>query len=319
MRDADAPAEALAGMGREPDAPKPETGLASEAGSADTTPASPEPGSTAELAPKPSEVEPPASESAGEETPPSEPEPIPGPESQPEPESEPESESKRPSVANLLPKKRSRRIVLAVALVLLVAAIVAACLFAWNRWYRFDDRADMQGTWYAVGTTVPIEIDEASIKLTEDVTYQYEIDAHDKTIRYTFGPMQGQGRYWFSDDRQYLVITDGSDFDGTSTALDDLLHSIGDMGDKVTGADMKLPEGEGIIAFCREPDPEALAREEAEKAAKAKAEEEARKEAERKEAEEAAEWEDYYYEEEYYEEEAPAEEPSDEEPANENE
>lgn len=306
MRDADAPAEALAGMPApdpipEPE-PAPETKLEPEDGQEPEP--QPESGMTAESAPAP-EPEP-------KPVPKPEPEPVgaqpPAPESQPESEPEPERPNPIRSLWNRLPQKRSHRIALIIAVVVFIAAIIATCLFAWNRWYRFDDHADMQGTWYVVGTTVPIEIDETSIKLNDDVTYQYEIDAREKTIHYTFGPMEGQGRYWFSDDRQYLVITDGRDFDSTGTAIEDILHSLSDTADKVTGAGMKLPEGDGIIAFSREPDPEALAREEAEAAAKAKAEEEARKEAERKAAEEAAAWEEYYYEEEYYEEEAPAEE-----------
>lgn len=211
-----------------------------------------------------------------------------------------------------------RRIVLVLTVVIVAAIAVAVGLFTWNRWYRFDDRADMQGEWYVVGTTVPVTIDESSIHLTDDVTYQYEINPQDKTIRYTFGPMEGQGRYWFSDDRQYLVITDGDEFTSTGTAFDDLLHSFGDMADKATGADMKLPEGEGIIAFSREPDAQALAREKEEAAKKAAAEEAARKEEERRAAEEAAaeaaEWEEYY-EEEYYEEPAADEQPAEEQPA----
>ncbi|MBQ9043780.1 MAG: hypothetical protein IJ111_13315 [Eggerthellaceae bacterium] len=203
-----------------------------------------------------------------------------------------------------------RRILLILTAVIVVAIAVAVALFTWNRWYRFDDHADMQGEWYVVGTTVPVSIDESSIHLTDDVTYQYEINPQDKTIRYTFGPMEGQGRYWFSDDRRYLVITDGDDFTSTGTAFDDLLHSFGDMADAMTGSNMKLPEGEGIIAFSREPDAHALAREQEEAAKKAAAEEAARKEEERRAAEEAAaeaaELEEYY-EEDYYEE-APADE-----------
>lgn len=249
------------------------------------------------------------------------PEPGPGPESAPAPESEPEpaseqpSSRKRPSIASAKQGMSiRRRIAIAAAIVVVAAIAVAVALFTWNRWYRFDDHADMQGEWYVVGTTVPVSIDESAIHLTDDVTYQYEINPQDKTIRYTFGPMEGQGRYWFSDDRQYLVITDGDEFTSTGTAFDDLLRSFGDMADKASGSDVKLPEGEGIIAFSREPDAQALAREREEAAQKAAAEEAARKEAERiaaeqaaAEAAEAAAWEEYY-EEEYYEEEPPAEE-----------
>ncbi len=208
------------------------------------------------------------------------------------------------------PSKRKLRTVLIVVGVILGLLLVAGILFAWNRWLRFDDHTDMQGEWYVVGTAVPVTIDESSIRLTADVTYEYEINTQDKTIRYKFGPMEGQGRYWFSDDRLHLVITDGDSYTASSTAVDDLLHMFSDLPDKVTGSEVKLPEGEGIIAFSRTPDAEALAKQKSEEAAKAAAEEAARKAAEeekaRREAEEAAEAEYYYYEEEPAGEGAPA-------------
>lgn len=212
---------------------------------------------------------------------------------------------------------RKARVAIIIGAIVLVAGIVVAALFVWNRWYRFDDHADMQGEWYVVGTTVPVTIDETSIHLTGDVTYNYEINAHDKTISYSFGTMKGQGRYWFSDDRKYLVITDGDEFTGSSTAIDDLLHAFKDLTGKVSGSEAKLPEGEGIIAFSRAPDADALARQKKEAADKAAAEAAARQEAERRAAEEAAaaEGENYSYEEEYVEE--PVAEPAGEPPANE--
>ncbi len=234
------------------------------------------------------------------------PQPEPGPEPEPgqEPSSEPKARTplKRPSIH--LPRKKGARIALIVIAIVVVVVAVAGVLFAWNRWYRFDDHADMQGEWYVVGTTVPVTIGESSIRLTDDVTYQYEINAHDKTIRYTFGPMEGQGRYWFSDDRQHLVITDGDEFTSAGNAVDDLLRTFTDLTDKVSGSGLKLPEGEGIIAFSREPDADALAKQQAEAERKAAEEAAERKAAEEEEARIAAEeaaaaavLTEYYYEE----------------------
>ena len=207
-----------------------------------------------------------------------------------------------------------RRVVLVIAAVLVIAVGVATAWFVWNRWYRFDDHADIQGTWYVVGTTVPVSIDGDSIRLTDDVTYHYEMNSQDKTIRYVFGPMEGRGRYWLSDDREYLVITDGDEYTSTGTAIEDLLRAFSELPERASGNEPTLPEGDGIIAFSRQPDADAAAKEQAEADAKKKAEEDARKEAERAAAEEAAreaaEAEEYYY----YEEEAPvAEEPAPEE------
>ena len=221
------------------------------------------------------------------------------------------------------PMSLKRRIAIVIGAVLFVALIAAGLFYTWNRWYRFDDHADLQGQWYVVGTTVPVEIDATSIHLTNDVVYQYELNTQDKTIRYTFGPMNGQGRYWFSDDRQYLVITDGDQFTSTGTAVDDLLRQFRELIDTAQGHETALPAGEGIIAFSREPDAKALEKERADAEAKKKAEEEARKAEERRAAEEAAaqaaEYEEGNYEEEPAGEEAPAEEPpAEERPAEEN-
>ena len=236
----------------------------------------------------------------------------------PEPGSEP---GRRPSVTERipvhLPAKRGARIALFAIAAVVVVVVVVAALFTWNRWYRFDDHADMQGEWYVVGTTVPVSVDETSIHLTDDVSYLYEINPQDKTITYTFGPMKGQGRYWISDDRRYLVITDGTEFTSTGTAFDDFVREFADIAGSATGAEAKLPEGDGVIAFSREPDAAALAREQKEAAEKAAAEEAARKAQEAEEARIAAEeaaqaaaWEEYYnnyyyYEEEEFEEGAP--------------
>lgn len=220
--------------------------------------------------------------------------------------------SKRDSAKQ--PHSKKLRIVVIVAAIVVVLACVTGLAFAWNRWYRFDDHADLQGTWYVVGTTVPVEIDATSIKLTDDVTYQYEINTREKTLSYTFGPMSGQGRYWFSDDRLNLVITDGDQYTAAGTAFEDLLRAFSDSFDRVTGSDLRLPEGEGIIALSRTPDAAALAKEQAEAEAKKKQEEEEAKQAEQEAAAEADAAEEYYYEEEYYEEgpseEVPAEDSS---------
>ncbi len=237
--------------------------------------------------------------------------PITGAETEQVAEEKPESKRAKfvKRVSSVIPSSRKMRVAIIAGSLAFILAIVLVSLFAWNRWYRFDDHADMQGEWYVVGSTVPVMIDETSIHLTDDVTYQYEINDHDKTISYTFGPMAGQGRYWFSDDRKYLVITDGDSFTGENTAFDDLMHMFADLPDKVSGSNIKLPEGEGIIAFSREPDPQAVAKKQEEEKAKAEAEEAARKEEERRAAEEAAEAEAYYSYEEEVVEETPAETP----------
>ena len=132
----------------------------------------------------------------------------------------------------------------------MVVAVIAVALFAFNRWGRYDDHADLQGTWYVIGTEVPITIDAETIRFNEEVSYNYEINSREKTISYTFGPMAGQGRYWFSDDRKHLVITDGDGYTAAGTTVDDLIHAFLDFSTSAGGGIVEMPQGEGIIAFC---------------------------------------------------------------------
>ena len=136
----------------------------------------------------------------------------------------------------------------------LVVAVIAVALFAFNRWGRYDDHADLQGTWYVMGTDVPITIDAESIRFNEEVSYNYEINPREKTISYTFGPMAGQGRYWFSDDRKHLVITDGDGYTAAGTTVDDMIHAFLDFSTTAGGGVVEMPQGEGIIAFSRTPE-----------------------------------------------------------------
>lgn len=148
--------------------------------------------------------------------------------------------------------------------VVLVAFLVAVGLFSWNRWYRFDDWADLQGTWYAVGTSVPITIDEDSIRFDEKTAYGYTVDTGKKAIGFSLGNLNGQGHYRFCDDRNCLVIEDGAGYSEWGTAIADLKVDISDFVATITDGEMPLPEGDGVIALCREPnrkthDPDAQA------------------------------------------------------------
>ena len=164
-----------------------------------------------------------------------------------------------------------RRAVVTLVVVLVVAAVAVASLFSWNRWGRYDDHADMQGEWYVEGTAVPVSIDAGAIHLSDSVAYKYAIDDREKTISYAFGNWEGQGRYWFSDDRAHLVLTDG-DFDGAATTVDDFAQAFQGLVAQASGGTPELPSGEGTVALSREPDPQALAEQEkAQKAAASKA------------------------------------------------
>ena len=130
-------------------------------------------------------------------------------------------------------------------------AVAAASLFAWNRWGRYNDVEDFKGTWYVQGTAVPVTVDDSLIHLADSVAYSYEIDDRDKTISYSFGDWTGQGRYWFSDDRSTLIITDGSDFTGAGNTADDFAKMLDQLKPGGGSPEADQAQEAGSIALSR--------------------------------------------------------------------
>ena len=138
------------------------------------------------------------------------------------------------------------------ALSLLIAVAAAVGLFSWDRWLRYDDAAEFQGSWQAHGTTGVVVIDGERISLTGDVAYSYQIDPMAKTVSFSFGSLEGQGRYRFSLDRSQLVITEGAGYSWLSTLIDD----IGWMADQLTRFVQGQPQvealpGDGVTVLDR--------------------------------------------------------------------
>ena len=125
------------------------------------------------------------------------------------------------------PKKRLwKRVVAIIVCIALAALLVFVGFVAGSRWVRFNDEADIQGQWFAYGTNVPINIEKETIAINENTAYSYHIDSIAKTIEYSFGNLKGQGRYWFNDGRDILIITDGRDYTMWSTLVDDVKYGM---------------------------------------------------------------------------------------------
>lgn len=92
-----------------------------------------------------------------------------------------------------------------------------------------------KGAWYANGTTSLVTVDGQEIHLTSDVAYGYALDTGAKTITFTFGDLQGQGRYRFSADRSELVITDGDGFSFWGNLFSDIGWQFGPAPHRVAG------------------------------------------------------------------------------------
>lgn len=101
----------------------------------------------------------------------------------------------------------SRRFLIG-SLVVILLLVIGTGLLAWNQWFRYDDAADIQGTWVIDGSSQSITINETDIVMTDDVSYPYTLDTFQKTISFSFKQYNGSGSYAFSPERTTLVITE---------------------------------------------------------------------------------------------------------------
>ncbi len=120
-----------------------------------------------------------------------------------------------PRMSKKAGKRRISRKAVAIASAVLVVLAVATSLLAWNQWLRYDDAADIQGTWRVEGSTATFTITDSQIQLTDEVSYPYTLDTFAKTISFSFGNYEGGGSYVFSPERDVLTITETApDADG---------------------------------------------------------------------------------------------------------
>lgn len=229
-----AAAQKPAGASKPADAPKPAAAPAPASTSKPS--ASPTPRKAAKIAPKPKPkpaiAAKPKSEKAPKET---------------VAKAKTAKEKKR-SKAKDKPRASKGKIAVRVILIVIVlslATFVAAV--SWDRWFRYDDSADIQGEWIVSGKSATTVIDGETIRLTNDVSYEYSLDTWDKTIAFTFSKLNGLGTYWFSDDRQQLVI----DEEGTTDIVRDVLRRLGiDTADPADGLD---PESSLVLVKVKGP------------------------------------------------------------------
>lgn len=139
-------------------------------------------------------------------------------------------------------------------LVAIAVVVVTVGSFSWGRWLRYNDAADFQGAWYANGTTSLVTVDGQEIHLTSDVAYGYALDTGAKTITFTFGDLQGQGRYRFSADRSELVITDGDGFSFWGNLFSDIGWQFGQLITGLQGREVPREEVvDGVTVLDRTP------------------------------------------------------------------
>ena len=115
----------------------------------------------------------------------------------------------------------SGRLGVRIAGVLLLVLVVVVALFAWNRWFRYDDAADLQGVW-TDESGAQLALDGQRMLVGDSVVYDYTVDAATKTIAYEFNDSKGYSAYRFSGDRTVLALRDVEQGGGTDWLM--VLH-----------------------------------------------------------------------------------------------
>lgn len=113
-----------------------------------------------------------------------------------------------------VPKMRGRgRIVAAIVGAVVLVGLIAGGLFAWDRWARYDDAADIQGVWLDEATGAQMAINEERMLLGGKLDYSYTIDPKEKTVSFHYEGDEGHASYRFSGDRQTLVFDESGKTD----------------------------------------------------------------------------------------------------------
>lgn len=126
-------------------------------------------------------------------------------------EAQPQRASETPRVSRASKpqkKKRVPRPLKVILIILFVAIIGVGAFLTWDYLFRYDDAQDIQGQWKIEGSNNSIVITDSEIRLTDSVSFGYELNTFEKTITYTFANYTGVGSYVFSPERDVLTLTD---------------------------------------------------------------------------------------------------------------
>lgn len=108
--------------------------------------------------------------------------------------------------------KQSKRRIPAAAKVIIgvviAIALAAGAFLVWDYLFRYDDAKDFQGQWKIEGSTSSIVITDSEIRLTDSISFEYELDTFTKTLTYNYKNFSGEGMYVFSPERDVLTLTD---------------------------------------------------------------------------------------------------------------
>lgn len=142
----------------------------------------------------------------------------------------PATRRKKVPSGNGKPSGRRRAWPLALVAMVFLLIIAGTALFCWQKWWGADDYEDIKGVWKVEATGDTVVFDAHNLKLTTSISYEYRLDTQAKTIAYSFGTLEGGGRYYFDTERErLLIVEDGQDLG--------LLANMGFLPEDVLAAD----------------------------------------------------------------------------------
>ena len=152
------------------------------------------------------------------------------------------------NIIELGPARKQGRLSARIVLAVLAVLLVVGGLFVWNRWFRFDDAADLQGVWVDEAGA-QLALDGTRMLVGDSVAYDYTVDAATKTISYEFNGAVGYSAYRFSGDRSTLALRDVQQGGGTDWLM--ILHIREDP--LLTALDPQAATPEGCSRLERKP------------------------------------------------------------------
>lgn len=168
----------------------------------------------------------------------------------------------RPTVSS---KSKAAKAVSAFLIVASIVLAVALAAFAGYRWLYGNDGQDIQGSWYVNGTEAVMTFTDTEIILNDEVSYDYALNAANKTMSYQFNDLSGASSYRFSLDRGELAIIDG-EASSLDTLKADFAWMLGALIHLVKGEEPSPApiNAENVVLLVRVPVEEAASSEPAE-------------------------------------------------------
>ena len=132
--------------------------------------------------------------------------------------------NKKKKESKKLKKKRGFKFYFKLIISILIIVFISFFAYSiWNRWFRYDDSADLAGNWQISGSISTVAITSKNISFGGNVMLTYEVDSSSKIVHYKIGEMSGSSHYRFSYDRKQLAFLEDAGNNFFETLISDIV------------------------------------------------------------------------------------------------